>query len=286
MNERNDIDHPIWRKKVDNSFLNNNVTPIPKWLWPVWQIEALFLDCNSKKNTQSIVSVHFEGAQYSGNVTITNQTKRFCRLSFDKSLHTLLKERFLMSYMRSLEGNLRKVNGYSRDIELEIPFWEFIDIEFDTNRKAFIFTAYYTQKPIFPELFKRMVSSPSIKKVDNEINNKNSGRIEKQDWRPREKYREEIVAENIIYTLVDTVNKLIYIGEAKKLIPRFDNGHPDIKDWDYYKYNVLPESLEEHRLTIERMAIRDMASFLKNKADIPNVEISLYKLANRKIDNS
>ena len=53
---------------------------------------------------------------------------------------------------------------------------------------------------------------------------------------------------------------------------------------NYYKYNVLPKSLESHRLSLERMAIRDMANFLENKADIPNIEISAYKLANRKID--
>lgn len=189
-----------------------------------------------------------------------------------------------MTYMRSLEGSLRKANGTSSDIELETPFWEFIDIEFDTTNKAFIFTAHYTQQPLFPELFKRMVSSPSIKKIGDSISNTNSGRIQKQDRQPRNQYKIEIGSENVIYTLIDSVNELIYIGEAKKLIPRFDNGHPDIKDWNYYRYNVLPTSLEKHRLTLEWMAIRDMASFLENKSGIPNIKLSPYKLANRKID--
>ena len=129
-----------------------------------------------------------------------------------------------------------------------------------------------------------MRNDGSIKAIDDYINEKDADRIHKQNWKPRIEYKSEIGAENVIYTLIDTVNKLIYIGEAKKLISRFDNGHPDISKWNYYKYNVLPKSLESHRLSLERMAIRDMANFLENKADIPNIEISAYKLANRKID--
>ena len=68
------------------------------------------------------------------------------------------------------------------------------------------------------------------------------------------------------------------------MVKRFDLGHPDIKDWDYYRYNVLPKELELHRVTIERMAIRDLAALLENKQDIVSSGILKYKLTNRKID--
>jgi len=286
LNERNDIDYPIWRKKVDSSFLNDTVTPIPKWLWEVWDIEEIFDSVRSKNDTHSEVTIYFDGDTYKGNVTFSTQTggRTLCRLHFALGLHSLLKERFLMTYMRSLEGQIRKSQGSKQDIELVIPFWEFIDIEFDCNNKHFIFTCHYNQQPIFPELFKKLISSPSIKIIDDELNGKETHRIQKQDWKPRAEYKTEIGAENVIYTLIDTQNQLIYVGEAKKLIARFDNGHPDIKSWDYYRYNVLPKSLEEFRVTIERMAIRDLAGLLTNKSDISKIEISPYKLANRKID--
>lgn len=286
MNERDDIDYPIWRKKVDSSFLNNTVTPIPKWLWEVWDIKSIFNSVSSKTDIQSEVTVFFEGNTYKGNVTLSTQKggRALCRLHFNQALHSLLKERFLMTYMRSLEGQIRKSQGNKQDIELDIPFWEFIDIEFDSNNKHFIFTCHFNQQPIFPELFKKLIRSPTIKKIDDEVNGKEANRIQKQEWKPRAEYKSEIGAENIIYTLIDTKNQLIYVGEAKKMIARFDNGHPDIKSWDYYRYNVLPKSLEGFRVTIERMAIRDLAGILTNKGDIPNIEISPYKLANRKVD--
>lgn len=286
MNERGDIEFPIWRKKVDHSFLTLTYTPIPKWLWPIWEIEALFTSVKTKKSPESLVKIVFQKRIFDGFVTFTKRPngEKQSQLSFGKELHNLLKEAFLMTYMRSLEGQIRKASGTKVDIEKEIPFWEFIDIEFDSSSKLFKFTCHYNQQPTFPELFKQLVSSPSMKSVDDFINEKDANRIHKQNWKPRTEYKNEIGAENVIYTLIDTKNKLIYIGEAKKLISRFDNGHPDISKWDYYKYNVLPKTLESHRLSLERMAIRDMANFLENKADIPNIEISAYKLANRKID--
>jgi len=286
MNERNDIDHPIWRKKVDASFLNNLVTPIPQWLWHTWEIEKLFGNVASKKNPESLVSLTFNKVIYTGHVVTSTQNsgRQLVRLSICLKLKNLLREQFLMSYMRSLEGQLSRNLGYSGDIELDIPFWEFIDIEFNSSIKTFHLTAHYQQKATFPLVFQKLVSSPAIKKVDDELELKSDHRIHKQDWKPRQDYRSEIGAENVIYTLIDTENKLIYIGEAKKLISRFDNGHPDISNWDHYKYNVLPESLRSHRLALERMAIRDLAALLENKQSVDCMNISSYKLANRKID--
>ncbi len=49
----------------------------------------------------------------------------------------------MISYMRSLEQALEgeKVN----DAEAKIPFWEFLDIEFDHTEKQFRFVAHYRQ---------------------------------------------------------------------------------------------------------------------------------------------
>ena len=53
-------------------------------------------------------------------------------------------------------------------------------------------------------------------------------------------YDTELGAENVIYTLIDEKAKLVYVGEAANLIRRFKAGHPDIKDWDFYRYDQLP----------------------------------------------
>jgi hypothetical protein len=123
-----------------------------------------------------------------------------------------------------------------------------------------------------------------MRAIQDEISGKKIARIQKLGWSPRQQFNKEINAVNVIYTLIDTTNKLIYVGEAVDLIRRFSAGHKEIPDWDFYKFNLLPDELAEHRLAIERMSIRDMAALLENKNEIGTFSISDYKLANKKID--
>ncbi len=91
-------------------------------------------------------------------------------------------------------------------------------------------------------------------------------------------------AQNVIYTLIDTDKKHLYIGEAKDLIKRLSSGHPVISGWNYFRYNALPDSLAPFRVELERMAIRDMAELLNNNKGIDFLSISDYKLINDKVD--
>jgi hypothetical protein len=284
MLERSDVEHPLWRKKVDKGLLRDGVTPIPSWLCSIWNIDELFGEALSKKDTNSIVSIEFKGTTYSGQIakSTAGHSQRF-RLFFGIELKSALSETFLTTYMRAIEGEITQDKNH-RDIERSISFWEFLDIEFDAQRKHFIFTGHYTIQPQFPELSRRLINSAPLKAISAEILHKSAKRIHKQDWRPRGDYRSELGADNVIYMLIDTNNKLIYVGETANLIKRFDNGHPDIKNWNFYRFNVLPSSLLKYRLEIERMIIRDLASMLTNKQSVQNIVISEYRLANRKID--
>jgi hypothetical protein len=210
------------------------------------------------------------------------------RLFFDRQLSDILKDVFLMSYMRSIENDLRKnKTEYSeQEIEQEIPFWEFLDIEFDSNKKIFYFKAYYIQKPAYIELFKELVKSHTLKIIDDLLNSKDEFRFVKQDWETRSKLQTQIEAKNVIYNLIDTKNKLIYIGEAESLIQRLNQNREVIKNWEYYRFDCLPDGLTKtQRVAIERLLIRTFASFFKNKKGIPSKQVSEYCLANDKIDS-
>lgn len=89
----------------------------------------------------------------------------------------------------------------------------------------------------------------------------------------------------MLYTLIDTKNKLLYIGEAGNLVKRLRQDHTSISKWDYFRYDVLPNEIASRRKTFERMMIRDFASVLDNEGDIDSFNISEYKLTNSKIDN-
>jgi hypothetical protein len=284
--ERSDIEFPLWRKKVDATLIKDGATPIPKWLWKVWDIEELFSTSNSKISSTADVKIIWGREKFTGKVVLSS-SKKMCRLFFERSLSDILKDTFLMSYMRSIENDLRKnkLEYLKQEIENEIPFWEFLDIEFDAPNKTFYFKAYYIQKPAYIELFKELVKSHSLKIIDDVLQNKDEFRFIKQDWKKKNKLSDQIDAKNVIYNLIDTHNKLIYIGEAESLTQRLNQNREVIKNWDYYRFDCLPEGLSKNqRVAIERLLIRTFASFFSNNKGIPSKEVSEYRLANEKID--
>ena len=286
--ERSNVSHPLWRKKVDSSLFEYNGTTIPNWACRMWKVQEDFSNCISKKDPPSRVQIEFEKEKYDGWVTVAKEGRRTpaYRLWYSDELSYRLKDVFLMSFVRDIEDRLRKSRGEKRiNIEEEIPFWEFLDIEYEREARLFHFDAYYTHKPTFPELFKRFVESPVLHKIDDELREKPPFRIYKNKWRPRAELDFELGANNVLYTLIDTKNKLLYVGEAANLVDRLRQGHPSIPEWNYFRYNVLPNEIAHHRNNLERMIIRDLASLMGNKGNFDSIKISEYKLANDKIDS-
>ena len=263
--ERSDVDFPSWRKKVDSSLLRHNGTTIPQWVCKLWGIDKDFSKCTSRKQNESKITIEFESRKFDGWVTIATHKREKSpayRLWFPEELTYRLKNEFIMSYVRDIEARLREFKGTKeKEIEEEIPFWEFLDIEYDRYKRTFYFRAYYKQKPTFFELFGRFVDeSPVLHKIDDELAEKPPFRIYKTGWKERKNLDAEIGQKNVLYYLLDTENKLIYIGEASDLVSRLNQDHPTIPKWNYFRYDILPDEIANHRKAFERMLIRDFAS--------------------------
>ena len=281
--ERSRVEFPLWRKKVDKSLFEHNGTTIPAWACEMWGLPELFADVTSKRDPDSKVTVNHQDNSYDGWVTVARHKRKSpaYRLWFEDTLSLELKRCFLMSYMRALEAGL---SASESDVEDTIPFWEFLDIEFDKKHREFRFLPYYHQKPSFPNLFARLIGSPAMETIGDEVLGKTGTRIHKQDWKPRSQLEYEIGATNVIYMLIDTKNRLLYIGEAIDLVKRLLQRYPSIPHWDHFRYDVLPDSLAQFRVALERMLIRGFATLLDNKKGISNIQISDYRLANDRID--
>ena len=212
--ERSKIEFAIWRKKVDKSLFEHNGTTVPDWACRMWSLPEIYGTVTSRKDPRSSAIVFYKGMQYSAWVTTAPHGRKSpaFRLWFDPILSLALKRTFLMSYMRSLEGALQE----TVDIEQLIPFWEFLDIEFDKPRHTFRFVAYYRQQASFPHLFERLIGSPALRKVADEIECKNTTRIYKQNWKPRSELEFELGAQNVIYMLIDTHEKPPLFGRSSR----------------------------------------------------------------------
>jgi hypothetical protein len=284
--ERTDVAHPLWRKKVDGSLLRHGVTPIPSWVAKMWSIAPLFPDKRARRDPGAKVTLTLGGQSFGGAVTWYERPRgKAYRLWLDEELRLALAQTFVMSHMRDLEFQLR-----GQDVEEEvndeagISFWEFLDIEFDNSSKTFRLCAYFTQRPSFPQLFRRLADAPPLKRIRDELAGKAAARIHKQSWRPRSDFETEIGATNVIYMLLDSKRRLLYVGETENLVARFRRTHAVISDWDYYRYDALPAALASHRVTLERMLIRDIDSLIGSSASGLPCSVSDFQLANLRID--
>lgn len=290
VDERKDIEFPMWRKKVDSALLERGHTPIPAWVNKIWDISGKYADVESKKSFDSIITIKYKKKNYQGHVSKVKKDSGFIyRLYINSDLQKELQRTYLVSFMRSYEAKLAKVDNPTithKAVEKDLSLWEFLDIEFDADNKAFIFTSHFTIKPDFPNLYKAIIDFLPISKSDSILNKTDNQRIRKYSWFPKSEFNKHITAENVIYTLIDTVNKQIYVGRAKNLLERYNSSeeHHAIPSWDYFKYNVLSEDLIPHIDQIERMIIRDMAGLFENTAQIDSFNVSSYKLVNTKID--
>ena len=294
VDERKDVEFPLWRKKVDGSTLEHGQTVIPDWVKDgVFGIREVFTESSKKKSESEVtVELNYNGKRtiYQGWVTTTKfgekwaaKRKPVMRFFFDNELRAQLRRIFTMSYMRDLERRMRKAKV--AEIEAEIPFYEFLDIEWDSASRKFIFKPHYVQAPVYEELFASFQSKRILERIENEIEGNTNGKISKGDWKLRSEMSKEVTTENVIYTLIDVNNAEIYVGEASNLSNRFKQKRHEIPDWTHYRVDQLPDDFDDKmRVTLERMMIRSLASLLENNAGIESMEISDFILTNKRID--
>ncbi|MES1222103.1 MAG: GIY-YIG nuclease family protein, partial [Bacteroidota bacterium] len=123
-----------------------------------------------------------------------------------------------------------------------------------------------------------------LKDIENTLLNKGSFKFIKQDWISRANVKSFLSRNNVIYYLIDTKDKLLYIGEGEHS-KRIFQPRKEISNWDYFRVDCLPEWLtKSQRVELERLVIRSFASILHNKRNVLSKTISTYTLVNRKID--
>jgi len=123
MKERSDVEFPMWRKKVDMSLLKKCETPIPNWVSKIWDIDDEYFLTTKKV----LIKILFDKTEFEGHIIKRKKDNGYrLILKFEETLGDLLKDIFLMSYMRSIEAELQREidkNKSYESVEKDIPFW-------------------------------------------------------------------------------------------------------------------------------------------------------------------
>jgi hypothetical protein len=285
--ERTDVTSPLWRKKVDGTFVRLGVTPIPLWVDRMWGVAPAFAAVRGRGDPGATIACTFQGGAFTAEI-VPHRAGRQYRLFLQEELRAALARTFLMSYMRELDTKLAGAgtpgSPRRRDEDADRAFWEFADLELDTPNRSMRIVAHYVQKPDFPHLFARLAGSAPMRLIDEEVRGKGGSRIHKQPWRPRSQFETEIGARNVIYMLADCENGLFYVGEAEDMVARFRRGHTPIPRWTHYRYDLLPPELAPMRVTLERQLICDVDAILGRWAgDLPTAP-GVFTMVNSRID--
>ncbi|EHH1031120.1 hypothetical protein J7G20_002488 [Vibrio parahaemolyticus] len=277
MNERNDVEFPVWRKKVDSSLLEDGYTPLPAWVQTLWVMNEKFpSERIGKSSNIGKVSIEYNRNCYEATITRSYRTgtnKFITRLNLCKQLTYELRLVYPVSYMRSYEAKLARDNASEgnaptyKSIEKDSSKWEFLDIEFDTENSRFIFTSHFVLTPEFPNLYNAIIGRfPTPKALKKASLN---GAFRKYKWLPRSEFRKLIHAKNVIYTLMNSKTNEFYIGRAADLQKRYNgkSAHHAIPDWDFFRYNELSEELIPYIDQIERMLIADANALCDSPLD-------------------
>lgn len=149
VSERKDVKYPLWRKKMDTSMFEHKSTFIPHWVIDNVFCMREYYPYSSKKDPRSEIEIEYRhpSGRISRNIgwVITTRYESgrndITRLFISKEVRNYLIDDFIMTFHRSNERKFR--NCSSSVIEMQIPFWEFLDIEYNSEDGVFIFTPHY-----------------------------------------------------------------------------------------------------------------------------------------------
>ena len=149
-NERSDVKFPLWRKKMDGAMFDDKCTVLPIWVRNnLFNVTERFPHRSKKKpeSETSIVITHKGGKKTKHVAHVTTLPRPnlgpVMRLQFGHDVKEWLSKAFNKTYLRNEERKAHRLNGPT--IERLMPFWEFIDIEWDAEEDTFHFRAWYTQ---------------------------------------------------------------------------------------------------------------------------------------------
>jgi hypothetical protein len=138
----------MWRKKVDGSMFDEKCTVIPDWVKDnLFNTREVFPhpEKNDPKSRVTIILSRGNGKKTShwGSVITSHRGKLppVMRLFYKEDVVEWLEDKFSTTWKRNQIR--RKLDWNGPTAEKNIPFWEFVDIEYNREECEFYFTAHY-----------------------------------------------------------------------------------------------------------------------------------------------
>ena len=274
---------PEYYKKVDRSMMDWGLT-IPKKFWSSFQASNPVT-----LGTSRDVTIVWDKKKYAAKLCHVNRTKYNpvyqLRWDSNKDLLKKIRKTFIQSYViLKSQKELFDINKKERKhfrTDMASGKQEVIIIK-PKNSKEIEFEVFIKIEDEWNTLFERLAEENVFgwifdKKDKQYLIQRSTNWIKVKD------FKKHANALNVIYYLVNSKKKLIYIGKAENLGNRIKPGrkHQNMDgDWDLFKYDIIRPEFSNILERIEDHTIRSFAAVLKNQKDYPSINISNFTLVN------
>ncbi|MBP9763521.1 MAG: GIY-YIG nuclease family protein [Candidatus Pacebacteria bacterium] len=270
-------------KKIDRSLLEGWVI-IPK------EYESDFLHGSEiKPSTSRDIKIKYKNKSFKAKLYHVNRKNSNnvyqLRWDGDKALLSAIRKDFINSYVilksqkelhENTSGGLKKFRGHMDAGNQEVLTLKSVSVnEILIEPFIQITTEWNT---LFERLADANVFGWIFEKDKKYLISRSTGWY---SYKELSKHSEQV---SVIYYLVNTTKKLLYIGKAENFGNRVKHGrdHQGMSgDWDMFRYDIIRPEFSNILERIEDHTIRSFASVLKNTQSFPSLDISSYKLVNK-----
>ncbi|KJU71144.1 hypothetical protein [Clostridium baratii] len=265
----------LYIKKLDKSLLESGRATLDKkqledneWLKS--------FDVGESRN----IKAYFNNREYDVNLAFKSRKKNkselpYYQLSIGEKLKKELKKTFIHTVLNIKSSTIMKQKG--RKFNEEALSIELIkkDAEYVLRLKPFIRIS--TE---YDEYFKVLIKSNLL---DYPLGSDNKKVIvSSSEWLDISEIDKYKGTRNIIYYLLNSKAKEIYIGSTNLFENRVTVKKSELPDWDKFRFEVINPDYTAILRDIEYMIIRNFANVLKNNDNIKGLEINEYTLVNRR----
>ena len=228
-----------------------------------------------------------------------NKKKYFCKLRYvkrikypavyqirfdsNKELKTKFAEEFIQSYV-ILQSEREKHNNKEGQFrsKLKAGNQEVLIIK-TINSNTLEFKPFIQIQNEWNALFRRLAKENAFEWVFSNDKDKKYLIQQSSKWLDKKELKktEHNTKMNVIYYLLNSKEKTLYIGKATSLGKRVKEKRAEIPNWDKFRYDVLRPEFSNILERVEGHTIRAFASVLNNTQNFDSLSISNCKLVNK-----
>ena len=264
-------------KAVDHSVLNRGIT------LPV-NTQMTFKCGKIKRGSHRAITIIWGKKRFKASLAHVHRSAapNVFQIRYDSnhSLLALLRKTFVHTYIMTESQQMIKRSGQYRT-DPGTHGSEFLKV-YPISSREIVFSPMNVITGVYHQFHKRLID-------DNIFDYfKKSKRLQviqtSKDWMPRRELKYHSSQKWCVYTLLDTINKLIYVGKADELGSRIkgDRSASGIPEWNFFRYDSLNSEYRDLLERIEEHTYRTVGRLCKSRLQAKS-RFSSFKMTNKSV---